>query len=100
MGIEVIHNSIQKARKKYGDDAYEFISETVRGYNGFDKGVYSFAELRMLVAVKQGRESARYIMPGDTYVRQRNKMDGTVFTFRAKKLYHDICCKYDLYPED
>lgn len=99
MSVEVIWNSIQKAKKEYGDDAYEFISECIDNFHWWGKGQFTIAELRVLVGVKQRRKEARMIMPGDIYVRQRNKVDGDVFTFRAKKLFHDICSKHDMYPE-
>lgn len=99
MGVQVIYNSVQKARKEYDDMAYEFLCEMADQFGWAAKGKFSFADLRILVAVKQRRREARMILPGDVYVRQRNKLDGDVFTFRAKKEYHDLCCKHDLYPE-
>lgn len=98
---QVIHNSTQKARKKYDDDAYEFIRELVDDISHWGlRKKFLFAELRLMVTIKQRRPEARYIIPGDSYVRQRNKMDGYIFTFKAKEAFHDFCCKYDLYPED
>lgn len=98
---QIIHNSTQKARKQYDDDAYWLICEFVDDISHLGlRKKFSFAELRLMVTIKQRRPEARYIMPGDSYVRQRNKMDGDIFTFKAKEAFHDFCCKYDLYPED
>lgn len=96
---EVIHNTTQTARKEYDDDAYEFIAVMVDYYNWHPRQRFSIAELRLLVLVKQRSPLARKIMPGDVYVRQRNKMDGSIYTFKAKQSFHDLCCKHDLYPD-
>lgn len=37
------------------------------------------------------------IKKGESYIRQNNKFDGEIYTFKAIPAIHDICIKYDFY---
>lgn len=87
MGVQVIYNSVQKARKEYDDMAYEFLCEMADQFGWAEKGKFSFADLRILVAIKQRRLEARMILPGDVYVRQRSKLDGLRSQLKRIKQY-------------
>ncbi len=85
---EVLHQSITKARKQYDCDLAWFIYDIE-----FSHCKMSFSELRILAEYKINNKK---IMKGDIYIRQFNKKDGDVFTFRAKKDVWDLLNKYDL----
>ena len=40
------------------------------------------------------------ILPGQKYVYQSGVADGEFYEFKARLDMHNICLKYDLYPED
>ena len=77
------------ARKDYACDAAPWI------YDGDMTGeYYTFAELRQLV---KARKAKWKINKGERYIRQTMKVDGEIYTFRARPELHDICLKYSMY---
>lgn len=94
--VEVIKDSTPTARKFYDCDACLFITEGV-SLNEF-AGHYklTFAEKRALIRAKWGRFQ---IYPGEKYIKQVNKQDGEVYTFRAIPEIHAINCKYGVYQD-
>jgi hypothetical protein len=99
--IEIINRATYKARKEYRDDAWEFIREWISSgcpvYYG--KKHLEFKEARLLVYYKNNPKIASKILPGQQYERQFNKYDGEVYTWRTKKEFFDLACKYDLFPD-
>jgi len=91
--IEVISSAEYRAKKEYNDDGWEYITEC-----GWFVGI-SFAQKRALVKYRKDRHAGRKILPGDLYVRQFNKCDGTTYVWRTKKVFFEIICKLDLFPD-
>lgn len=88
--VEIIHESRPIARKAYWCNACEFIQEN-GDYTGF-----AMSDLRLIV---KARRAGWKIQPGQRYIRQFNRDSGETWTFRAIPEMHEICRKYDLYPE-
>lgn len=87
--ITVLSESTPTARRDYACDAAHWVLEAI------DNGVFfSFSELRVIAKHKR---SKFIIKKGDTYIKQNNKMDGELYTFRAIPYLHEICIKYNLY---
>jgi hypothetical protein len=86
---ELISQTKPKARKSYNCEASQFLT-----IDGLPLGL-TFKELR---AVVTARKNIWKILKGEIYLRQCCK-DGDVYTFRAIPEIHEICIKYDIYPE-
>lgn len=89
MSIEVLDHSEPTARKEHNCNACEFILNC--GVTGFG---YSFSELRLIAKAK--KQSFK-IAKGQKYIRQRNKFDGQLYTFKAIPEMHQICLDHDHY---
>lgn len=87
--IEVLSESEPVARK----DHYCMASEWLLNSGIFD-GEYSFAELREIVKAKR---NGWKIKKGQRYIRQNNKYDGKLYTFKAIPAIDKICRDHDLY---
>jgi len=87
--IRVLSESEPVARKEHDCMASEFI--LADGVNGFG---YSFADLRIIAKAKKNKFK---IIKGQKYIRQNNKFDGELYTFKAIPEMHQICLNYDLY---
>lgn len=85
-----------KAKKKYHDECYDWIREYI------DQRCYerhkdtAFADLRLLVRVKNDREYAAYIYPGQIYIRQTGVFDGDFSTARFKPELKALADKYKM----
>lgn len=92
--IEALSETRPKARKVYRCDLYEqIIHYWIDDGMPIEKGKVKFCHLRQLVIARR----ERYRIPkGATYVNQRNKQDGTIYTFRARLDLFEIACEYDL----
>jgi len=90
--ITVIHESRPIARKAYWCNACEFIREC----SDWDYRDFAMSDLRLIV---KARRNGWKIQPGQRYIRQFNSDYGETWTFRAIPEMHEICRKYDLYPE-
>lgn len=99
---EIIKHTIRKAAKDYYDDGWDYIEGFIseRGDTGIKGMKICFSDARILVWAKENRRLAMKILKGDPYIHQVNKMDGQVYTFRIKQLFHEIVVKYKLYSED
>lgn len=78
------------ARKPYECQACYWIREAGNW------GWLSFAERRIVVKAKQ---NGWKIQPGETYIYQFLVEGSERWSFRAIPEMHEICEKYDLYPE-
>lgn len=77
------------ARKNYECMACEWVlNKGIDGY-GFSKD-----ELRILA---KARKNKWKILKGQKYIRQFNKQDSGVYTFKAIPEVHQICLDNDLY---
>ena len=87
--ITTISSSNPIANKSHDCMASEFIRNY--GINGFG---YSFSELR---AIAQAKRNNYKIVKGQAYIKQVNKFDGEVYTFKAIPEMHQICLAHNLY---
>lgn len=88
--ITIIRESTPVARKPYHCDACDFINEALGAVT------FEISDLRKIV---KARRSDWQIQPGQQYIRQFNTDGGITWTFRAIPEMHEICLKYNLYPE-
>lgn len=89
MAIIVLSESEPVARKEHDCVASEFILAC--GVNGFG---YSFSELR---AIAKAKKNNFKIVKGQKYIKQNNKADGELYTFKAIPEMHQICLDHDHY---
>ena len=90
MGVEVLSESRPVAKKDHDCNACEWLNNS--GYA--NEGDLTPDEWK----VYQLAESKEFkVKKGEIYIRQNNKFDGEVYTFKAIPAIHDICIKYDLY---
>ena len=87
--ITVLSEALPVARKSHHCMASDFI--LANGISGYG---YSFSELRSIAKAKRNKF---LIIKGQTYLRQNNKFDGDIYTFKAIPALHQICLDHDLY---
>lgn len=98
MSIKVINHAEHIARKEYRDDGWEWFSEWINyGCHTGDKKL-TFSEGRAIIKARDS-EKPYMIKPGDKYVSQFNKYEGSVYTWRMKFDLYEIACKYNIFPE-
>lgn len=105
--IEVIQDSVHKAKKEYTDDAWDYIQEWISDgcpiqlgrYNNSPRGHLTMSEARYLVQVRNKTIKPHKILPGQMYRRQFNKYEGSAYVFRTKEEFYQLCVKYNLWPE-
>jgi hypothetical protein len=98
MSVEVIKSREHISRKKRPDDGIHYIMEWIcyGCYTGEVK--LSFSEWRSIAKIKNNPDR-HFIMPGELYTRQFNKMDGITYNFCMKTDLFKIACKLDLFVE-
>lgn len=89
---ELIRESTPVARHHYPCQASHWINQASLPDSEFEPD-----ELLLLSAAKADRYKIR---PGQKYVYQVQRVDGLIETFRARLDMHNICLKYELYPEE
>lgn len=98
MSVEVIKSSEHVSRKKRPDDGIDYIMDWI-GYGYYTGNVkLSFSEWRVIANIKEC-VNRNYIMPGQLYIRQFNKMDGMIYNFCMKADLFKIACKLDLFAQ-
>jgi hypothetical protein len=91
--IEVIQDrKVKAARKEYHCDASDFLRDML----GEIRSELSFSEKRLVVKARQENWK---IKKGSTYLYQYNKIDNDTYSFRCRPEIHQLCVKYDLYPD-
>jgi hypothetical protein len=95
MSVFIIENkTIAHSQKEYKCDACLFMRDSL---SELSPGMLTFAELREIVKAKQDNYK---ILKGQPYGKQFNKLYGEEpYTFRYRPAIHEICLKYELYPE-
>lgn len=93
MSVEVIRETTPKAGKEYDCEACLWI---INSSSISDDYPFTFGEKRLLVRAR--RERWR-IQSGQVYLRQVNKFDGDLLTFRARPEIHALCLKYHVYED-
>ncbi len=94
--IEVIKEATPLSRKFYDCDACLFITNCDSLNDFAVNNNLTFTECRALVRAKQ---AGFKIKPGIKYIKQVNKMEGRVYTFRAIPEIHAIAIKCDVYSD-
>jgi hypothetical protein len=95
--VENIESGSFVARKKHRDSSWDYICEWFSYNRPFVKEGPTFAQYRALVSLKQNRG---FILPGQRYNWQRNKMDGNLFTWKSLPEIEQICKQFNVYPYD
>jgi len=90
MSWELSTESIPISRKIYNCQAAEFLSYGNK---------YEF-EQEDIKIIEDARLQDFKILKGTKYFKIKGKYDGEFSTFRARLDIHNICIKYDLYPDD
>lgn len=88
--VEVISQIEPVARKEHSCQASHWIRE---GY-GNRPDFLTFSEYRDWI---KARNNNFKVQPGEKYIRQTNKYEGTIYTWKAIPAIHQICCNHDLY---
>lgn len=94
--IDVLSNTTPKARKQYTCDSSTIIRDLLQEIECGEIKL-SFSERR---AILEARNKHWKILPGETYLCQRNIMDGYIYSFRSIPAIHAICLKHNLYVCD
>lgn len=89
---ELIRESTPIARRHYPCEASHWINQSNFGDEEFEPD-----ELLLLSAAKADRFKIR---PGTRYLNQVQRVDGRIENFRARIDMHNLCLKYELYPEE
>jgi len=89
--VEVISEERPTARKSHHCMACEWLNQDQIITWGL-----TFSEYRTYIKASRNRFR---IQPGDTYIRQTNKQDGRIITFKAIPEIHAICVRVDAYHE-
>lgn len=90
--MPLMKDEIRTARKSYPCDAYHWINKSCYGESDFDPEDWA--------TIKAADVDGFKIKPGMQYLYQTS-VDGDGWgQFRARLDMHEICRKYDLYPED
>jgi hypothetical protein len=108
---EVIHQSVQKAKKRYYDDGWEFFSNWLsdgcscdfqkmrldrKGYEWI-KWRPSFSDYRTIIKI---RNEGHLIQPGMLYRRQFNRDGGDTWTYRTREELYQLMAKYRLFEDN
>lgn len=87
--IEVLSESKPIANKEHRCDACDRLLHY--GYNGTG---LTMKELRSVALAKRNNWK---IAKGQQYIRQNNKCDGEIYTFKAIPEIHEICLRLEFY---
>ena len=89
--MEVIKETNPKARKNHDCDACNWLLRD--GYTGMG---YTRPELR---EISKARANKWQIVKGQNYIKCTYKDGGEIATFKGIPEIHEICLKYNLYPD-
>jgi len=87
--IEVLSESKPVANKEHNCDACDHLLHY--GYNGTG---LTMKELRSVAVAKRNNWK---IAKGQQYIRQNNKFEGELYTFKAIPEIHEICLRLNFY---
>lgn len=88
--VEVIQQTEPTARKEHECHACRWIIER----DGRRPDLGSFSNYRKWI---EARDNGFKILPGQKYIRQTNKYEGVIYTWKAIPAIHQICCDLNLY---
>lgn len=94
MSNRLLSESTPKARKSYRCDAVDYVLDS----DMLADRLFSITELRSIV---KARRNQCQIQPGQRYIKQVSVDETTkeIYVFHAILEMHELCLKYDLYPE-
>tara|TARA_R110002012_G_scaffold25023_1_gene82993 strand:+ start:12 stop:290 length:279 start_codon:yes stop_codon:yes gene_type:complete len=90
MSVEVISQVEPIARKEHECHASRWIREQDGNRPQFE----NFTQYRNWVIASRNNFK---IQPGQKYIRQTNKYEGVIYTWKAIPEIHQICCDLNLY---
>lgn len=90
--MQLLQHKIKVAKKEYNSDAYTFIDNCCDDFS-----MMSFSERRHIV---EARRNKGRIFKGQKYLYQFIVEGGDTYSFRAIPELHEICIKYNIYPEN
>lgn len=101
--MDLIHHSVQKAKKEYHDDLYHDVVEWRKsgcwvGKTCLDKSHLTFSEYRTVLTYL-ARPKPQIIKKGESYVRQFSADGGDTWTFRCNEEIFKIYSKYKLFND-
>lgn len=88
----LLRNEVRTAKKTYPCDAFYWIDRSNYGPQDMDSEDWQMVE--------DWRAAGAQIKPGMLYMYQVSVSGDGFSTFRCWGAMHDLCLKYDLYPED
>lgn len=88
--LEILSETTPVANKDHECDACEWLNNSGYANEGdLTEGEWKDYQLAESNGFK--------VKKGEKYVKQNNKFDGDIYTFKAIPAIHNICLKYDLY---
>lgn len=90
--MRVLSSDFRRASKKYQCDAWHWYCNSSYAESEFDSDDWN--------TIERARNQGGAIMPGDYYLCQKSVNDDGFQTFRARIDMHEVCLKYNLYPDD
>ena len=94
--VRLINQKRHRARKDYRCSACECLLEYYRGRSSNDR---TFTALEWLDVIRAEANGWR-IKAGEVYLYQFLVDGSDSWSFKCIEAIHDICIKYELYPED
>jgi len=89
---ELIRESKPVARKHYPCEASHWICQASLADNEYEPDD--------LLLIEAARADKWKILPCSKYIYQVSRVDGELQVFRARQDMHNLCLKYELYPEE
>lgn len=90
--MTMLSNKVRVARKSHPCGAWYWFDRSEYGPQDIDPDDW--------LAIEAARVDRGRILPGMQYIHQTGVDGGQFYDFKARQDMHDICLKYDLYPED
>ena len=89
--MKILNESLRKARKDYYCDACPYVRDSLKR-----KDEFTISELREIAKAKRNNWK---IIKSQEYLAQTQVDSGDIYTVRVIPAIHEICLKYDLYPD-
>lgn len=90
--MTILSNRVRTARKTHRCGAWYWFDRSGYGVQDIEPGDW--------ITIEAVRADKGCITPGMQYIHQTGTDGGRFYDLKARQDMHDICLKYDLYPED